>query len=149
MMKMKIEKKRIYFKQFKKLYELIPEIQKITKECIYKERENLPHNIDRITEERKYLKQFFDLIQGKWTLDIIHILNILGEVYYNEIKRTLKGISSRILTDRLKFLEESGFITRRIHDTRPVHISYKLTDYGEGFLLLSIPLVLYSLLYSK
>ncbi|MFX0073327.1 MAG: winged helix-turn-helix transcriptional regulator [Candidatus Hermodarchaeota archaeon] len=142
-------KNKGYLKHFKELYNLIPKIQEITKNCIQKERDNLPHDINRITEERKFLEHFFNLIQRKWTLDVIHILNILGEVHYNEIKRVLKGISSRILTDRLKMLEKKGLVIRIVHDTRPVHISYKLTEYGEGFILLLIPLVSYFLLHDK
>lgn len=145
----KKNEKGLYFKHYKKLYDLMPIIQKTTKESIQKEREILPHDIDRITEERKNLKKFFTLIQGKWTSDILHLLNILSSPHYNEIKKALEGISSRILTDRLKFLEKKGFITRIVHDTRPVHISYKLTEFGEGLVLLMIPVVLYFLSHGK
>jgi DNA-binding HxlR family transcriptional regulator len=142
-------KKGLYFKHYKELYKLIPIIQKTTKESIEMERGVLLHNINRITEEREHLKLFFNLIQGKWTFDILHILNIMGEINYNEIKKVLKSISSRILTDRLKLLEMKGFVERNIHNTRPVHISYKLTEFGEGLVELMIPVVLYFLLNVK
>jgi DNA-binding HxlR family transcriptional regulator len=139
----------LYFKHYKELYNLIPIIQKTTKEGIKKERGVVLHDINRITEEREHLKLFFQLIQGKWTFDIFHILNIMGEINYNEIKNVLKGISSRILTDRLKLLEMKGFVKRNIQNTRPVHISYKLTEFGEGLVELMIPVVLYFLLNVK
>jgi DNA-binding HxlR family transcriptional regulator len=145
----KENEKGLFFEHYKKLYELIPIIKKTTKESIQIERDKLPHDINRITEELLHLKEFFSLIQGKWTLDILHILNILGNPHYNEIQKVLKGISSRILTDRLKFLEKKGFVKRIVHDTRPVHISYKLTKIGESLVLLMIPAVLYFLLHNK
>ncbi len=142
-------KKGFYFKHYKDLYSLIPIIQKTTKESIKLERGALNHDINLITEEREHLKLFFNLIQGKWTFDILHILNIMGEINYNGIKKVLTGISSRILTDRLKLLEMKGFVTRNIHNTRPVRISYKLTEFGEGLVELMIPVVLYFLLNVK
>ena len=144
-----IRKKGLYFKHYKELYNLIPIIQKTTKESIEMERGVLLHDINRITEEREHLRLFFTLIQGKWTLDILHILNIMGEINYNEIKKVLKGISSRILTDRLKLLEVKGLVIRNIQNTSPVHISYKLTEIGEGLVELMVPVVLYFLLNVK
>ena len=73
----------------------------------------------------------------------------MGEINYNEIKKVLKSISSRILTDRLKLLEMKGFVERNIHNTRPVRISYKLTEFGESLVELMIPVVLYFLLNVK
>jgi DNA-binding HxlR family transcriptional regulator len=146
---MRKRKKEMNFKHFKELYNLIPKIQEITKDCIQKERNNLPHDKDRFTEEKFYLDEFFNFIQKKWTLDIIHLLNIFGEIHYNKIKKILKGISSRILTDRLKLLKKKGFVTRIVHDTRPVRISYQLTEYGEGFILLLVPIVLFYNFYKN
>jgi len=143
------KKREVYFKHYKELYKLIPIIQKTTKECTIMERGALLHDTNRITTEREDLKLFFNLIQGKWTLDLIHTLNITGEINYNEIKKILKGIGSRILTDRLKLLETKGLVKRNIHDTRPVHISYKLTEFGEGLVELMVPVILYFLLNVK
>lgn len=146
----RINRKRgLYFKHYKELYELIPIIQKTTKESVKMERGVLLHDINRITEERKLLVSFSNMIQGKWTFDLLHTLNIMGEINYNKIKSILKGISSRLLADRLKLLEKKGLVERNIHDTRPVRISYKLTEFGEGLVELMIPVVLYFLLNVK
>jgi len=145
----KNREKGLYFKHYKELYKLIPIIQKTTKESIKMERGVLLHDINRITEEREHLKLFFNLIQGKWTFDIMHILNVTGEINYNAIKKVLDGITSRILTDRLKLLEIKGFVKRNIHNTRPVRISYKLTEFGEGLVELMVPVILYFLLNVK
>jgi DNA-binding HxlR family transcriptional regulator len=45
----------------------------------------------------------------------------------------IKGISPKVLTQRLRELERLGIISRRIVSQYPVRIEYSLTDIGRGF----------------
>ena len=128
---------------YEEVYKLIPLMNRVVKKCNEKDREQFAHTPERITTERADLRPFFEIIQGKWTFDLIHLLNVMGETHYNDIKKILKGISSRVLTDKLKLLEEKRIIERIIHDARPVRISYKLTRSGKKIINLLIPVMKY------
>ena len=68
-------------------------------------------------------------IGGKWKLRIIVAL-IHGRSRFNELQRTIKGISSKVLASELKDLELNGFVTRNVYAESPVVIEYELTDYA-------------------
>ena len=70
------------------------------------------------------------IISGPWTSYIIWILTNHGSVRFGELKRLVPGISSRLLTDRLRKLEEAGLVTRDYKPTIPPEVSYSLTDRG-------------------
>lgn len=67
-------------------------------------------------------------IGGKWKLRIIIALQE-GTKRFNELQRTVTGISARVLSNELKELELNGFIKRNVHDQSPVLIEYELTEY--------------------
>ena len=68
-------------------------------------------------------------IGGKWKLQIIVALTE-GVTRFNELQRTITGISSKVLAAELKELELNGFVKRTIIVQTPVIIEYKLTDYA-------------------
>ena len=49
---------------------------------------------------------------------------------FNELQRTITGISARELSNELKELEMNGFIKRKVYTTTPVVIEYELTGYS-------------------
>ena len=134
---------------FSKLIDLIPVFQETALECLEKELNLHNHDRSRMFTEREGIMRFFRFLQRKWALDIIYILLIQGELHFNEIRRTLEGISSRTLTDRLSELEEKGIITRTIHQDKPVKVIYSLTDFGKGLAALFVPVLFYGLSYKK
>lgn len=95
--------------------------------------------------ERKSILKFFHFLQRKWTLDIIYILLIQGELHFNGIRRILEGISSRTLTDRLSELEKIGIISRTVQQDKPIKVIYALTEYGKGLAALFVPVLFYGL----
>ena len=68
-------------------------------------------------------------IGGKWKLRVIIAL-MHGRSRFNELQRTIDGISSKVLASELKDLELNGFIKRRVYTETPVIIEYELTDYA-------------------
>ncbi|MFX0073267.1 MAG: winged helix-turn-helix transcriptional regulator [Candidatus Hermodarchaeota archaeon] len=129
---------------FKPLFDLIPTILETTNRCVDQDLIEFDHDINRIQIEIETLKEILSIIQGKWTLDIMYCIRVLGESHYNDLKEVLSGISSRILSDRLKFLEKKKILERILHDTRPVGVSYKLTKYGERLFHLLVPVFIYA-----
>ena len=68
-------------------------------------------------------------IGGKWRLRIIIAL-MHGKSRFNELQRTINGISSKVLASELKDLELNRFIKRRVYTETPIVIEYELTEYA-------------------
>ena len=71
------------------------------------------------------------VIGGKWKLKVIIALREQGSMRFNEMQRTITGISARVLSNELKELEMNGFINRKVYTTAPVVIEYGLTAYSD------------------
>lgn len=71
------------------------------------------------------------VLGGKWTLQIIVAL-FSGEKRFNELQKSVAGISARILSNELKGLELNGFIDRRVINGAPVAVEYHLTAYSQS-----------------
>ena len=70
------------------------------------------------------------LIGSKWKLLILR--NLLERPWrFNELKRSLDGISQKVLTDSLRSMEEDGIITRTVYPEVPPHVEYALSEVGE------------------
>lgn len=69
------------------------------------------------------------VIGGKWTLRIV-IAVMSGHVRFNDLQRTIKGISARVLSSELKDLELNGLVKRVVlTQEKPVVTEYLPTDY--------------------
>lgn len=69
------------------------------------------------------------VIGGKWTMRIIIAL-LSGQTRFNELQRTIKGISARVLSGELKDLEINGLVKRVVlADQKPVIVEYVPTEY--------------------
>ncbi len=69
------------------------------------------------------------VIGGKWKMRIVIAL-MHGNSRFNELQRTIEGISSKVLASELKELELNGLIKRHVHAETPVVIEYELTEYA-------------------
>ena len=71
------------------------------------------------------------VIGGKWKLRITLVLIESGAMRFNELQRTLKNISPRVLSHELKELELNGFVKRTVYATAtPVVVEYGATEYS-------------------
>jgi DNA-binding HxlR family transcriptional regulator len=68
-------------------------------------------------------------IGDKWSVMLVMELRG-GTKRFSELRRTLPGISKKMLTMSLRGLERDGFITRTIHPTIPPKVEYRLTELG-------------------
>jgi DNA-binding HxlR family transcriptional regulator len=82
-------------------------------------------------------------IFGKWSSDVLIALHALPTAGFEELRRNLNGISPRVLSLKLKELEQNGMLQREILDTRPPRVRYSLTDRGWTVAWLSQPVLLY------
>jgi DNA-binding HxlR family transcriptional regulator len=77
------------------------------------------------------LEKLLNQISGQWTMYILWILDTNGTVRFGELKRKVDGISPKVLTQRLRMLEDVGIIHRRYEPTIPPQVSYELTERGK------------------
>ena len=71
------------------------------------------------------------LIGSKWKLLILR--NLLARPWrFNELKKSLEGISQKVLTDSLRALEEDGIVIRTAYPEVPPRVEYSLSELGES-----------------
>lgn len=69
------------------------------------------------------------LIGDKWTVLIIRDLRE-GTKRFGELKKSLTGISQKVLTANLRSMEENGLLTREVFPEVPPRVEYTLTELG-------------------
>ena len=69
------------------------------------------------------------LLQGKWTLHIIHSL-LQGPCGFNELSRSVGGCNPATLAQRLDHLESLGLVHKEILSVMPPRTTYELTPAG-------------------
>lgn len=78
---------------------------------------------------------------SRWTIEILSTLYIAGPRRFNQMKTLLEGISSRTLSDKLRFLVDEGLVIREVDDGPPVRVAYVLSEHGRTCGRLLSPLV--------
>jgi DNA-binding HxlR family transcriptional regulator len=81
-----------------------------------------------------------ELVGRRWSAAILLAL-ARGAQRFVEVQHAVDGISSRLLSVRLKELEDHNLIERTVVPTTPVQISYTLTPCGRELLVNLIPLI--------
>jgi DNA-binding HxlR family transcriptional regulator len=72
-------------------------------------------------------------IGDKWSVQVVVELG-KGTRRFNELRRTVTGISQRMLTLTLRGLERDGLVTRTVYPTIPPRVEYRLTGLGSSLL---------------
>lgn len=70
------------------------------------------------------------LLMGPWTTYILYILRTQGPRRFGELKREVGGISAKVLTERLRMLEEARLVHRDYQATIPPQVTYSLAPRG-------------------
>ena len=72
-----------------------------------------------------------EVIGSKWKLLILR--NLLVRPWrFNELKKSLDGISQKVLTDALRALENDGIVIRTVYPEVPPRVEYALSETGES-----------------
>lgn len=69
-----------------------------------------------------------ELLSRPWTMHILWALSTNGPQRFGVLKRNIEGISSRVLTERLRTLEDAAFVFRHYEATIPPAVTYGITD---------------------
>lgn len=91
---------------------------------------NLTSNYD---DECPATREVLSLVGDKWS--VLIVVNLGQEKQrFSQLKRSLNGISHRVLTVTLRNLERDGLLTRTVLATSPVRVEYDLTLLGRSLL---------------
>ncbi len=71
------------------------------------------------------------LISDKWKILIIRDLNT-GTKRFGELKKSLDGISQKVLTSNLRQMEDRGLVNRKVYAEVPPKVEYSLTELGDS-----------------
>ena len=83
-----------------------------------------------IYEENCPTRQVLDRLADKWALLILDRVKH-EPMRFNHLKRDIKGISQKALSQTLRKLERDGLVSRTVNPTLPVTVEYALTPLGE------------------
>ena len=92
-----------------------------------KSSEGLIQNID--CDDDCPVRKAADIISGKWTTLIIRDL-LSGTKRFSELRKSLDGISPKMLSARLTYLEEKRLLIKKIYPCVPPKTEYSLTKLG-------------------
>lgn len=71
------------------------------------------------------------LIGNKWKLLVIRNL-LVGTCRFGELRKTIPGISQKVLTDNLRSMERDGIVIRTAYAEVPRRVEYRLSELGES-----------------
>jgi DNA-binding HxlR family transcriptional regulator len=85
--------------------------------------------LDPVPEE---VRRAAGLLERRWTLSILYA-SVAGAERFNEFREALVRIPPATLTSRLTELVDAGLLERRVLETRPPAVEYRLTRRGKRF----------------
>lgn len=71
------------------------------------------------------------LLSGPWTTYILWLVRTHGPLRFGQMKKQMPGISAKVLTERLRKLEEAGILNRHQEATIPPKVTYSFTKRGK------------------
>ncbi|HEX6388522.1 MAG TPA: helix-turn-helix domain-containing protein [Solirubrobacteraceae bacterium] len=84
-------------------------------------------------QARPLTHEAIELIGRRWTGAIVEVLMRSGAgMRFNEIAGAVPELSDRMLSERLKELEDRGVVHRDVQPGPPLRVSYELTPMGRG-----------------
>ena len=96
--------------------------------------DNIP--FEDCKKKLRAIDDVMDLLNGKWNISILARL-LYKPMRYSELLKDVNGISGKMLSRELQELEVNGLIDRRVAATKPLAVSYNVTDYGMSLKILS------------
>ena len=82
-------------------------------------------------ESCKPVSEVLQRVGDKWTVLVVKTLG-RGPMRFNELQRTLGGVTHRTLSKTLKEMEAAGLVTRYDHRENPPRVDYALTPKGRS-----------------
>lgn len=82
-------------------------------------------------ERELALRDAVVLLSGKWKFCILQSLSHHGIMRFKDLQENVTGITPKVLSKELQELEQNLLITRTVNNTKPVTVSYSLTEHAQ------------------
>ena len=92
-----------------------------------------PRHIDPKGPTCLAVRDVLNRVGDKWSVLVVGLLGE-GTKRFSELRRSVEGISQRMLTLTVRGLERDGLVTRTIFPTIPPRVDYELTTMGRTLL---------------
>ncbi len=99
------------------------DIEHIINEVTAKDAKILCHEVMSITDT-------MDVLRSKWTVEILTAI-ICGNTRFKDIIISVKGISEKVLTDRLRQMQEDRMLEKHECYGYPPRVEYEVTEHGK------------------
>ena len=85
------------------------------------------------TQDIRSLLDTLEVLGGRWRLLIVHYLLIRPQEAntFKKMEKDITGISAKMLSSDLKWLEANKIVHRQVMETKPITVQYSLTTYGQ------------------
>ena len=88
----------------------------------------------KVTDECQSISEILSRVGDKWSVLVVSLLGT-GPMRFSQLRRSVDGISQKMLTTTLRNLERDGFCTRTVFATVPPRVDYELTALGRDLLV--------------
>ncbi|HRP07897.1 MAG TPA: helix-turn-helix domain-containing protein, partial [Gemmatimonadales bacterium] len=88
-----------------------------------------PGHMDGSIESCPAVREVLNRVGDKWSLQVVEQLGA-GPRRFSDLRRSIEGISQRMLTLTLRVLERDGLVERAVFPTKPPSVEYSLTTMG-------------------
>lgn len=95
-----------------------------------KTRKKPEFNISNYSDMRCPMHGMLNLLMGPWTTYILWLIRSNGDMRFGQLKKQMPSISAKVLTERLRMLEEAGILSRHQENTIPPKVTYSFTKRG-------------------
>ena len=73
-----------------------------------------------------------DIVGCKWSLCVLDLVN-RGIVRPGAMQKSIRGLSTKVLNERLRKLTRFGILSRQVYAEVPPRVEYELTPFGKRF----------------
>ena len=109
----------------------------------------MPQELKMISEQMKCcpVDNTFKIIGKKFTIHILRNITMLNQNRFNQFLESIEGINPKTLSVRLKEMEKSELINRKVFDETPIRIEYSVTEKGKALKPIIMQMAAFSMKY--
>lgn len=109
----------------------------------------MPQELKVISEQMKCcpVDNTFKIIGKKFTIHILRNITMLNQNRFNQFLESIEGINPKTLSVRLKEMEKSELINRKVFNETPIRIEYSVTEKGKALKPIIMQMAAFSMKY--